>query len=147
MLGEVACPAIRDLIVITPDLAFLNSFHLRGRLLEPPYLMPDVESYQRDLLHRSGVDFDACLDAYLEPVALETPRRPLSAARRLALIDEGAERGYLDQPTDATLSAIEHGTPHALASEAGADLRKQYAILPGAINFLGVHDYSRFTED
>ena len=69
--------------------------------------------------------------------ASPTPER----SARLALIDEGAERG------SATLYAIEHGTPDALASEMGADLRMQYAILPGSVDFLGAHDYSRFTED
>jgi hypothetical protein len=79
-------------------MAFINSLHLRGRLLEPAHLMPDASSYQRHLFHDEGVDLEACVQAYLQPVALETPRRPLSSERHLALIQEGVEKGHLDQP-------------------------------------------------
>ena len=65
VLGEVACPAIRDLIAITPGLAFLWSLQLQGRFPEPPYLMQDLQSYQRGLFAQGDVDFNACIETYL----------------------------------------------------------------------------------
>ena len=102
--------------------------------------MQDLESYQRGLFAQEDVDLNACIETCLLPDALEPPRRPLSAERRLALLDEGIERGHLEEPASVTRSAIQHGTQEILSSDAGAELRRQYDVRPGALNFLGVWD-------
>jgi hypothetical protein len=143
VLGEIACPAIRDLIVITPDLAFLNSRHLRGDVVDPAHLMPDNPSYMTHLFHGDDVDLEACTRIYLEPEALEAPRRPLDYQRRLAIIQEGVKYRHLEEPSAATLHVLEHGVEATLSTELAMDLRQEYSRLCSHGDFLGAHNYVR----
>jgi hypothetical protein len=141
VLGEVASPAVRDLIAITPDLSFLCSSHLLGSIPAPPHLMEDMSSYQRSLFERGEVSFCDSTHEYLARDALRAPVTPRSAEARLSLLDEGVSRGFIDQPADVTREVIQHGVLDVLTSDAGAELRRQYDILPGALAFLGTWNH------
>jgi hypothetical protein len=80
-------------------------------------------------------------------VALETPRRPLDQERRLAIIQEGVDKGHLDEPSPATLHAILHGPEATLASDLAEQLRREYSRLRGSGDFLGAHNYVRPVDD
>ena len=99
-------------------------------------MMEDMSSYQNDLFVRGDVSFHDSMHEYFSQDALRAPVAPRSAESRLSLLDEGVSRGFLAQPAEVTREAIQHGVLEVLSSDAGAELRRQYDILPGALAFL-----------